>query len=157
MVDAGPTGLELDVPEPAKFKETAEAYEAGDLDRVAELETQIWFDGMDRTPTQVDQTMRSLAYEMNRTALAHEAKGLGKRLPDTPIPAVERLTKLHIPVLIIVGNQDIPYMHAAADYMVEKLPSARKVVIEDAAHLPNMDHPDIFQHIVGEFLDGITL
>jgi pimeloyl-ACP methyl ester carboxylesterase len=156
MVDAGPTGLELDVPEPAKFKETEEAYNAGDFDRVAELETQIWFDGMDRTPHQVDQTMRSLAYEMNRTALAHEAKGLGKRQPDTPIPAVERLAELQIPVLIIVGSQDIPYMHAAAGYMVEKLPSARKVMIDDAAHLPNMDHPEEFQGIVGEFLEGIA-
>jgi pimeloyl-ACP methyl ester carboxylesterase len=156
MVDAGPTGLELDVPEPAKFKETEAAYNAGDFDRVAELETQIWFDGMGRTPSQVDQAMRSLAYEMNRTALAHEAKRLGKRLPDTPIPAVERLTELHIPVLIMVGNQDIPYMHAAAGYMVEKIPSARKVVIDDAAHLPNMDHPEEFQRIVGEFLNGIA-
>jgi pimeloyl-ACP methyl ester carboxylesterase len=43
MVDAGPSGLELDVPTPAKFAEAEQAYTAGDLDRVAELETQIWF------------------------------------------------------------------------------------------------------------------
>ena len=154
MVDSGPAGLELDVPEPAKFEDAEKAFKAGDLDGVAELETQIWFDGMDRTSTQVNQAMRGLVYEMNRTALAHEAKQLGKRMPDTTIPAVERLAELRIPILIIVGSHDIPYTQAAADYMVEKIPSARKVIIDDAAHLPNMDHPDVFQRIVGEFIDG---
>jgi len=152
MVDAGPSGLELDVPTPAKFEEAEKAYNAGDLDRLAELETQIWFDGMGRTPAQVNQPMRRLAYEMNRNALSLEAKRLGKRLPDTEIPAAERLSELDMPVLVIVGAHDTPYMLAAADYMVEKIPSARKVIIEDAAHLPNMDRPDQFQSIITKFL-----
>ena len=155
MVDAGPTGLELDVPTPTKFEEAEKAYNAGDLDRVAEIETQIWFDGMGRTPTQVNQAMRRLAYEMNRNALAYDAKHLGKRLPDTQVQAVERLSELHMPVLVIVGAHDTPYMLAAATYMLEKIPSARKVIIEDAAHLPNMDHSDEFQRIVTTFLDSV--
>jgi 2-hydroxy-6-oxonona-2,4-dienedioate hydrolase len=157
MVGSGPTGLKLDVPTPNKFEEAEKAYQAGDLDLVAELETQIWFDGMGRTPAQVNQAMRQLAYQMNRKALSHEAKGLGKRLPDTQIPAAERLSELHIPVLVIVGSHDTPYILAAASYMMEKIPSAQKVIIEDAAHLPNMDHPSQFQQIVTGFLDGITL
>jgi pimeloyl-ACP methyl ester carboxylesterase len=157
MVGSGPTGLKLDVPAPDKFEEAEKAYNAGNLDLVAELETQIWFDGMGRTPAQVNQAMRQLAYEMNRNALSHEAKGLGKRLPDSQIPAVERLNELHIPVLVIVGAHDTPYIQAAASYMREKIPSAQKVFIEDAAHLPNMDHPGQFQRIVTGFLDSITL
>jgi pimeloyl-ACP methyl ester carboxylesterase len=157
MVDAGPTGLKLDVPEPAGFEEAEKAYNAGDLDRVAEIETQIWFDGMGRTPGQVIQAMRQLAYEMNRNALSHAAKRLGKRLPDTPIPAVGRLSKLDMPVLVIVGANDIPYILAAADYMAAQIPSAQKVIIQDAAHLPNMDHPAEFQRMVGSFLDRATL
>lgn len=156
MVDAGPTGLELNVPTPAKFEEVEEAYNAGDLDLVAEIETQIWFDGIGRTPAQVNQAMRQLAYEMNRKALSHEAKRLGKRLPDTQVPAAERLSELHMPVLVIVGAHDTPYLLAAATYMVEKIPSARKEIIEDAAHLPNMDQPGEFQRIVTIFLDGLT-
>jgi pimeloyl-ACP methyl ester carboxylesterase len=157
MVDSGPTGLQLDVPNPPQREAAEQAYKAGDLDRVAELETQVWFDGMGRTPAQVNQAMRSLAYEMNRTALDHDARQLGKQLPDTPTPAVERLNELHIPVLVIAGAHDIPYIQTAADYMLERIPSARKVIIEDAAHLPNLDHPEQFQRIVSEFLDGIGL
>lgn len=156
MVGSGPSGLELDVPRPAKFADVEKAFEAGDLDLVAELETQIWFDGMGRTPEQVNPAMRKLAYEMNRQALAHEVKGLGKRLPNTESPAFDRLGGLNIPVLVIVGAQDTPYILAAADYMIAKLPSARKVTMEDAAHLANMDQPDEFQAAVANFMEGLS-
>jgi 2-hydroxy-6-oxonona-2,4-dienedioate hydrolase len=156
MVGSGPSGLKLDVPTLPKFAEVEKAFEAGDLDQVAELETQIWFDGSGRSPQQVNQAMRSLAYEMNRRALDYEAKELGKRLPSTETPAFDRLPNLDIPVLVIVGAYDTPYILAAADYMVEKIPSARKVKIEDAAHLPNMDHPHEFQTIVRTFLESLS-
>jgi pimeloyl-ACP methyl ester carboxylesterase len=155
MVGSGPSGLELDVERPAKFAEVEKAFDAGDMDRVAELETQIWFDGTDRTPEQVNPDMRALLYEMNRLALTHEARQLGKRLPNTQTPAFDRLSDLDLPVLIVVGSHDTPYILAAADYMTEKITSARKVVIEDAAHLPNMDQPHEFQGIVKEFLESL--
>jgi pimeloyl-ACP methyl ester carboxylesterase len=155
MVGSAPSGLELDVPTPAKFADAEKAFEAGDLDLVCEIETQIWFDGTGRTPEQVNQEMRKLLYEMNRQALAHEAKRLGKRLPNTPTPAFDRLGDLKIPVLIIVGAHDTPYILAAADYMAEKIPSAQKAIMEDAAHLPNMDHPGEFQAHVRNFLEGL--
>ncbi len=153
MVGSAPSGLELDVEEPEKFSDAVMAYEEGDLDLVAEIETQIWFDGSDRNPEQVDQKMRMLAYEMNRTALGHEVKQLGQRHADTDKPAFNRLDELNIPVLIIVGAQDIPYMAAAAEYMADSIESARKIIIKDAAHLPNMDQPEHFQKIVSQFLN----
>src|SRR6185295_9529620 len=155
MVDAGPSGLELDVATPPKFADAEKAFEAGNLDLVAEIETQIWFDGVDRTPEQVNQAMRKLLYEMDRIALSYEVKQLGKRLSNTQTPAFDRLSDLDIPVLVIVGAHDTPYILAAADYMTEKIQSARKVIIEDAAHLPNMDQPHEFQGIVKDFLQGL--
>ena len=156
MVGSGPSGLELDVPSPAKFADAEKAFESGDLDLVAEIETQIWFDGTGRTPEQVNPVMRQLLYEMNRRALSHEVKQLGKRLSNTQTPAFDRLGLLKIPVLILVGAHDTPYILAAADYMVERIPSAQKVTIEDAAHLPNMDQPDEFQNHVTKFLEGLS-
>lgn len=155
MVGSAPSGLELDVPTPDKYAEAEKAYEAGDLDLLAELETQIWFDGTGRKPEQVDQAMRKLAYEMNRNALTHEAKKLGKRLPNTDVPAFDRLGDLNIPVLVIVGSHDTPYILAATDYMMEKIPFVQKAQITDAAHLPNMDQPNEFQKIVTDFLKGL--
>lgn len=39
--------------------------------------------------------------------------------------------------------------------MVKKLASARKAVIEDAAHMANLDHPEVFRQIVTEILDEV--
>ena len=155
MVGSGPGGLELDIEPPSKFAEVEKAFEAGDLDLVAELETQIWFDGTGRAPEQVNETMRKLLYEMNRLALAHEAKQLGKRLPNTEVSAADYLADLDIPVLIVVGSHDTSYILAAANYMEEKIKGAKKVMIEDAAHLPNMEHPEEFQKIVQDFLASL--
>ena len=155
LVGSGPSGLELDVAKPSKFADAEKAFDAGNLDLVAEIETQIWFDGTDRTPEQVNPAMRNLLYEMNRLALTHEARQLGKRLPNAQTPAFDRLGDLDLPVLIVIGSHDTPYILAAADYMIEKITSARKVVIEDAAHLPNMDQPEEFQGIVKDFLESL--
>ena len=153
MIGSGPSGLSLDVPDHPQAAAAEEAFEAGNLDLLAELEAQIWFDGMGRTAQQVDPGMRKLVLEMNRLALSHAAKQLGKRLADSDHPAAERLGELKIPVLVVVGEHDIPYVQAAADHMVENIRSARKVIIKDAAHLPNMDHPDEFQNTVRSFLN----
>ena len=71
-----------------------------------------------------------------------------------------RLTLYYVSVLaaalIIVGAHDTPYILAAADYMAERIPSAQKAVIEDAAHLPNMDQPEEFQTVVTNFLDNYS-
>lgn len=157
MVDSGPNGLELDVEVPSlsKFADAEKAFESGDLDLVAEIETQIWFDGIGRTPDQVNPTMRKLLYEMNRLALSHEAKELGKRLPNTETLAFEHLESLNMPVLIIVGSHDRPFTLAAADYMKEKIKFSKKVIINDAAHLPNMDQPQEFRTVVENFLSTI--
>lgn len=155
MVGSAPRGLKLDVPPPPKYAEAEKADEAGDWDLLNELEVQIWFDGTGRAPEQVDPVMRRLVYDMNGIALANESRGLGNRLPDTSTPAVERLDRLEVPVLVVVGVHDTPYIRAAADYMLEQIPSAQKVEFEDAAHLPNLDHPQKFGSVVEAFLQGI--
>jgi pimeloyl-ACP methyl ester carboxylesterase len=90
MVGSGPSGLVLDVPRRDGADDVEAAIEAaikaGNLDRVAEIETQIWFDGIGRTSAQVNQDARKLAYAMCRNVAALESKKLGKRLPDADVP-----------------------------------------------------------------------
>ncbi|MCB0030802.1 MAG: hypothetical protein KDE28_22980, partial [Anaerolineales bacterium] len=69
--------------------------------------------------------MRALAHEMNRMALTHEAKGIGERVAGTPEPSAGRLAELTMPVQVIIGAHDIPYLRGAADYMMAHLPDAR--------------------------------
>jgi pimeloyl-ACP methyl ester carboxylesterase len=152
MVGSGPSGLRLDVEEHPEMANAVKAYEAGDLDRVAELETRVWFDGMGRTPRDVDQEMRALALEMNRLALSHQAKGLGRRVPAGGEPAAQRLGELAMPVLVVTGVHDEPYIQAAHAIMAAGIPNVTAVRIDAAAHLLNMDQPDEFHALVSRFL-----
>ncbi len=154
LVDSGPADLKLDVPRPEKFKLVDEAEAAGDIERVAELETQIWFDG-DRNSDEVNQEMRELAYQMNLLALQHDLRELGTQLPNTSVSAIAHLAELTIPVLVILGENDIPYMFAAADFMRERIADFRQVIIKNAGHLPNMDQPPVFKTVIAEFLAEI--
>lgn len=152
MSGSGPNGLKLDVPRPTLFDDIKEADHRGDLQRVAELETQLWFDGPGRHPSTIDPDQRALAFAMNRQALAHEAKGLGRREPGVDVPAVERMNQLKCPLLIVVGAHDIPFIHAAADFMRNKCPQARRVGLADAGHLANLDRPEAFEQALCNFL-----
>ena len=152
MVGSGPSGLELDVDAHPEMANANKAYDAGDLDLVAELETRVWFDGMGRTPRDVDQEMRALACAMNRLALSHSAKGLGKRLPNGGAPAAQRLGELAMPVLVVTGVHDEPFIQAAHDIMAAGIRDVTAVRFDDAAHLVNMDQPDEFHAQVSRFL-----
>jgi len=92
---------------------------------------------------------------MSRLVLSHEAKQLGTRLQNTQVPAAKRLSELSQPVLVIAGEHDTPYIRAAAAYMADNMPTARLQTMADAAHLPNLDHPEVFQRLVATFLSTL--
>jgi 3-oxoadipate enol-lactonase len=156
MVCSGPGGLELDVEEPEIFKKIEEADNAGDLELVAEYEAQVWFDGLTRAKDQVDPDKRAKAIDMNRIALEHQKKGLGKNVGRLEPGAAQRLSELKIPVLVIVGEHDEQYAHLAGEYMEQHIPNVRKVLFKNTAHLPSLEHPDEFNRILSEFLDGVS-
>ena len=155
MVCSGPSGLSLDVEAPAKFALVEEAEAAGDWDRVCELETQIWFDGRDREPNEVDASARALLFEMNRLALEHGRLELGERQFDLTPAAYKRLAEIAVPVLIVTGGRDVPFMAAAADVMRSSIPNVQSVDFPDAAHLPNMEEPLRFNAEIERFLQAL--
>jgi 3-oxoadipate enol-lactonase len=67
-------------------------------------------------------------------------------------PAIERLGEINCPALIIVGEYDTRDFHGIADTFAEKIPNAKKVVIERTGHLVNMESPEEFNKIVFNFL-----
>jgi len=53
---------------------------------------------------------------------------------------------------VIVGDKDVPTVMEAADLLMNSIPDVQKIVIEDAAHLPNLEHPAKFNRAVLDFL-----
>ena len=64
---------------------------------------------------------------------------------------LDGLPAIQVPSLIIVGADDAPFL-GAADYMAAKIPGARKVVIPDAGHAPNVSQPESFDAELAAFL-----
>jgi pimeloyl-ACP methyl ester carboxylesterase len=76
--------------------------------------------------------------------------------PDLELPvkpAWPRLGEIHIPTLLLVGDADIPDVHAHAGAIEAGIPRARRMVVTDAGHLMYLEKPAEFSRIVIEFLE----
>jgi pimeloyl-ACP methyl ester carboxylesterase len=62
------------------------------------------------------------------------------------------LAGINVPVLIITGRQDSIRPVADAEFMHQHLNDSRLEIIEDAAHMTNMEQPDRFNHALSSFL-----
>ena len=154
LVGSAVGGFEFDEAPPEEWEELVAAEEAGNLEKVSELEVRMWVDGPRRGPDAADPAVRDLVREMNLIALENEATQLGEEL-EPGVPAVSRLSRMQAPTLVIVGDEDRARTLAAADLLEEKLPDARKAVMPGAAHMPNMERPDEVNHLVLDFLGGL--
>lgn len=139
---------------PRQYAEIHAADAAGDIERVNELEAQIWVDGPDRAPSEVDPEVRRQVLEMNLIALRNESEAQGEPQPLDP-PAATRLGDLRAPLLVIIGDRDQPAVISACEQIAAEVPGAQKAVIAGTAHLPNMERPDEFNRVVVEFLDHL--
>jgi pimeloyl-ACP methyl ester carboxylesterase len=68
---------------------------------------------------------------------------------------IDGLPGIRVPALVLVGENDKNFL-AAADYMAVKIPAARKVVIPDAGHAPNVDQPATVNAEITAFLAGLS-
>lgn len=68
-------------------------------------------------------------------------------------PALPRLGEIHIPTLLLVGDADIPDVHAHAGAIEAGIPRSRRVVISDVGHLMYLEKPTEFSRTVIEFLE----
>jgi pimeloyl-ACP methyl ester carboxylesterase len=51
-----------------------------------------------------------------------------------------------------VGDQDARALLEITDLITRRVPGARKAVITDTAHVPNMERPQEFNRLVLDFL-----
>jgi 3-oxoadipate enol-lactonase len=68
----------------------------------------------------------------------------------------EVLPEINIPTLVIVGREDEFTPVAKAKELKENLQNCKLVIIEDAGHMPNLEHPDEFNKVVLDFLESVN-
>jgi len=64
-----------------------------------------------------------------------------------------KLTDINVPVLILVGEQDILTPPVAAKFMHENIKNSTLEIIEHAGHLSNLDNPEFFNLHLKEFFE----
>ena len=136
LVDTGP-GFRQDAPR--------EGWNKGIAKIVGRLEEQglEYFDGLGAES--------SAAEHSSLEGLIHAAQGI---LTQDDARVIDSLADIDVPTLIVVGENDRPYI-AASDYMAQKIAGARKAVIPEAGHAVNLHQPDRFDREVLAFLEAM--
>jgi len=62
------------------------------------------------------------------------------------------LGKIQVPILIMVGEKDTITPPEAAKSMHKKIPGSRLEILPRAAHMSNLENPQVFNRLLGDFL-----
>ncbi len=156
-VSSAPSGFQLQGNPPPLVLEMVTASQQGDTARVSEIQLRIWVDGPYRQPEQVNPIVRQRAAEMNLIPVGLNTWGTADSQPLNPLdpPAIDRLSAIHVPALIMAGALDDPEVLRAVDVMTAAIKGAKKHIFSHSAHVPNMEEPEEFTQVVLSFLDGL--
>src|SRR5262249_29648497 len=95
----------------------------------------------------VVKRVRTMITRSNPQGAAAAQRGMAARRDYT-----NDLANINAPTLIIVGREDPIRPVSDAEFMHERIPSSRLEIIEDAAHMVNLEQPDVFNRVLLEFL-----
>jgi 3-oxoadipate enol-lactonase len=87
---------------------------------------------------------------------AHAFAAQVRAILATDETMADRLADITVPVLVMVGNQDILTPRGDSEELAERLPNAELVVISGAAHGFMVEHASTFNRVLLEFLGRVS-
>ena len=131
------------------------ASERDDVAAFVDIQLRMWVDGPEREASDVDprfrETMRRITAEQ-----AERNRARGNSPSFRELNAVARLSEIRTPTLIVEAALDQPDIHAICALLEREVPGARRVVIDGAAHLVNLERPAEFGAAVLPFLASVV-
>jgi 3-oxoadipate enol-lactonase len=101
-----------------------------------------------RERSDVVELIRSIGMENSGEAVARMVRVLMSRQDAT-----ELLSTIHVPTLIVVGEEDTITPVAMAQQMHDGIAGSRLVVMPRVGHLANLEDPRAFNDVITAFLD----
>ena len=151
LVSSGLSGYEFrDSTLKVNQKKQSDAAARKDMNGYIEYFQRSWTDGPRRTPEQVNRDVRQKVRDMIKATLSKPEPD-NTSVPLEP-PALGRLSSIRIPTLFVLGDLDNPGIQEISVLVLKGIAGSRKVVIKGAAHMVNMEKPEEFNEVVGEFL-----
>ena len=95
----------------------------------------------------VVERVRSLALANSTDAIAGAIRALMSRPDSTPL-----LASIHVPTLIVVGEEDTVTPPAASEEMHRAIAGSQLVRIPQSGHLANLEQPALFHAALAAFL-----
>lgn len=72
------------------------------------------------------------------------------------VNTIERLEKINVPTLVIIGGEDDKDLLEISEILHTKIPNAKKIVIPGTSHHLNMEKPEEFNQAVLSFLSNTS-
>lgn len=104
-----------------------------------------------RDPAKREQWGTFIAAYADRHGIPAGARGIAEQ-PDSVV--LDGLADVHVPVLVVVGGDDVRY-HAGCRIIVEQVADGALVVVDGAGHFPHQTHADVVGAEVREFLGRV--
>jgi 3-oxoadipate enol-lactonase len=123
---------------------------SGRREEVADMLVDIWVVGLKRGRETVDSGVIALVRRM----ILDNYDSVVDKFPEAPpeFDVISRLCEIRAPTLVMIGDSDLPDMLAISQLVADRIPGARRRLIPDAAHLPNLEHGKVFNQAVTDFL-----
>lgn len=153
LVSPGLTGwekvLQPDTVSAHYFQALDSAFKSDDFERIAETFTKAWCDGPFRNKEQVSKEVREYVHATSLKNLKqHKEDTWGNFSPST---AAENIQNLRLPVLLIYGDQDIPFVATVSHFIAEKINGSAEKKIQGVAHMLNLENTDAFNTMISDF------
>ena len=156
LVGSGLPGHDWSEEMKATWEEEEAALRSGNVDEAVDISLRTWVAGPGRKPEDVDADVRARVAEMQRQAYELQLPFEGEAEEELLVEDVaQRLGEIKAPTLVLVGEEDVPDIHAIADRLAREIPGARRATIADAAHVPSMERPREFEELVLGFVEEV--
>jgi 3-oxoadipate enol-lactonase len=132
-----------------------EAVARGDLEAATEINLRFWVDGPRRAASDVEPAVRAAAASMLRRLLELQVPHWESLDEELLVPGIaDRLHEVRVPVLVLVGDEDIDDMQRVGERIAAGVPEGRLERIAGAAHLPSLERPGEFDERALAFLSA---
>ena len=92
--------------------------------------------------------VRELSLEASAGGVVGALEAMKSRPDSTPL-----LAEVHMPALVIAGEEDIITPPAVAEGMHRAIAGSDLVILPRAGHLPNLETPNAFNEALAGFLE----
>ena len=139
LVGPGMVGVEVSEAEKALAARWREAVDAGAVEEAIAVARELWLGGDADAALTRDVVSRP---RLGPAPLSIE--------PDRYAPE-----HIHVPTLVITGENDSEAVRMASELLVQRIEGARLALLENAHHHPQLDRPDAFTSVLKSFLTGV--